>query len=65
MAVLDSTPEGIWVADGRMRLLRQPKRKNMRHLAVTCYTVEESSMATNRELRHALTALQGALNQVT
>ena len=60
MVVLEVTPAGILLADGRERLLQHPKRKNPRHVIVTCFTVDESSMATNRELRRALRAIQEA-----
>ena len=54
------TDGGVWVADGRHRRLETPKRKNPRHLRLTPYRVEASSMATNRELRRALTACRQA-----
>jgi ribosomal protein L14E/L6E/L27E len=57
MAVLDVTPEGVWVADGQKRPIERPKRKNPRHLAPTGAIVDETSMATNRELRRALAEL--------
>ena len=57
MAVLGIAPDGgILVADGRRRPIQRPKRKNPRHLTPTGFTVSETSMATNRELRRALTA---------
>ena len=58
MAVLRTDENGVWVADGRLRPLDHPKRKNPRHVSVTAMVVGETSMATNRELRRALAALQ-------
>ena len=59
MAVLDTVPGGIVVADGRERPIQHPKRKNPRHVILTEFTVSESSMATNRELRRALSIIKG------
>lgn len=56
MAVLEVTPDGVWVADGRKRPIQRPKCKNPRHVAPVGAVVGESSMATNRELRLALAA---------
>ena len=61
MAVLGAAPDGgSLIADGRRRPLQHPKRKNPRHLTPTGFTVSEASMATNRELRRALAALEAA-----
>lgn len=56
LAVVRQEGGGIWVADGRHRRIERPKRKNPRHLRPTPFRVEETSMATNRELRRALAA---------
>jgi hypothetical protein len=63
MAVLEVTPDGVWVADGRKRSIQHPKLKNSRHVAPTGAFVAENSMATNRELRRALTEFDGAQGQ--
>lgn len=60
MAVVRQEHGGVWVADGRRRRIERPKRKNPRHLRPTPYRVEETSMATNRELRRALAACRQA-----
>ncbi|MDD2362143.1 MAG: KOW domain-containing RNA-binding protein [Oscillospiraceae bacterium] len=57
MVVLEVTPDGVWVADGKRRPIQRPKRKNPRHVALIGSFLGESSMATNRELRRALAAL--------
>lgn len=60
MVVVRQDSDGVWVADGRHRRLEAPKRKNPRHLRLTPYRVEASSMATNRGLRRALAACRQA-----
>lgn len=54
LAVLEATPDGLWIADGRRRKIQRPKRKNPRHVQDTGRVVSETAMATNRELRRAL-----------
>jgi ribosomal protein L14E/L6E/L27E len=54
MAVLEVTPDRVLVADGRKRRIENPKRKNPRHLAPIGALLDETSMASNRELRRAL-----------
>ena len=56
MVVLRAETGGVWIADGRLRPVERPKRKNPRHVAETPFTAEEASMATNRELRRTLAA---------
>ncbi len=58
LAVLLTDASGLWIADGRRRPLERPKRKNPRHVTETPFTVDEASMATNRELRRVLTAVK-------
>ena len=54
MAVLAVEPDGyLMVADGKERPIQRPKRKNPR-VAQTRRTLGEKAMATNRELRRAL-----------
>lgn len=57
MAVLEVECNQALVADGRLRPIEKPKRKNPRHLAPTGAVLDETSMATNRNLRRALTQL--------
>ena len=60
MAVIKADTDGtLWVADGKERPLARPKRKNPRHAAEIRRRLEESSMATNRELRRALALIGG------
>lgn len=58
MAVLEVECNRALVADGRLRPIEKPKRKNPRHLAPTGAVLDETSMATNRNLRRALAQLR-------
>lgn len=58
MAVLEVECNRVLAADGRLRPIEKPKRKNPRHLAPTGAVLDETSMATNRNLRRALVQLR-------
>lgn len=60
-AVVCTDGNRVWIADGKRRPLSRPKPKNPRHLQKTGYTVRPSEMATNRELRRVLRALQDVI----
>jgi ribosomal protein L14E/L6E/L27E len=56
--VVLSTEDGYAViADGKRRRLDAPKRKNIRHLQMTCETVELEGV-TDRKLRNVLKQYQ-------
>lgn len=57
LTVLGTEGQTALVADGRKRLLQSPKRKNLRHLEDTGAVLADQSMATNREIRRALSRL--------
>ena len=61
LAVLEANADGLLLADGRKRRIERPKRKNPRHVAETGEILDETAMATNRELRRALTAAASSL----
>lgn len=61
LVVLCAEGQAAYVADGRKRRVQSPKRKNLRHLRDTGAVIEEHSMATNREIRRALSRLAEAL----
>ena len=42
------------IANGKSRSLSRPKRKNLRHLAITETLLSEQDLATDRKLRRAL-----------
>lgn len=52
--VVKCAEESAWIADGRRRKVEQPKRKNIKHLALTTTVVGEEDLATNKKIRRAL-----------
>lgn len=42
------------IADGKLRTLEKPKKKNLKHLAGTKTVFEPGEFATNKKLRHIL-----------
>ena len=56
-AVVGSTANTVLIADGKHRPLENPKMKNLKHVKVTAYRLNNSDMATDRGLRRALTLL--------
>lgn len=56
LAVVGTADSAFYVCDGKERPLERPKRKNIKHLAVTGGILEEKQMSTNRALRTALRA---------
>ena len=53
-AVISLQGDYAIIANGKSRPLSRPKRKNLRHLAVTNTLLSEQDLATDRKLRHAL-----------
>lgn len=58
-AVLSSEKNYVLVSDGRKRPLEKPKIKNIKHISLTSFVLEEKKLATNRQLRNALRSFQG------
>ena len=54
LAVLEVTPPFATVCDGKRRPLERPKRKKLKHLALTATVLPEEALTTNRKLRAAL-----------
>lgn len=52
--VMKTAPDACFIADGRLRRLEAPKRKNIRHLAATSTKVDLQWADTNRRLKEAL-----------
>ena len=46
------------LADGKHRPLERPKRKSIKHLSPTDFSLSETQLASNRGLRKALGALR-------
>lgn len=44
----------VLICDGKERPLERPKRKNLKHIAVTTAVLGADDMANNRALRRAL-----------
>lgn len=44
----------LWIADGKIRPLERPKRKNPKHLRKTNLQVQAEDFATNNQLRRLL-----------
>ncbi len=44
----------VWIADGKIRPLERPKRKNPKHLKKTNVQVQAEDFATNHQLRRLL-----------
>lgn len=53
-AVLKLDADSCVIADGKMRRVEKPKRKNLKHVAATGGRIEVDPLPTNRELRRAL-----------
>ena len=49
----------VFLADGGMRKLNAPKKKNVKHVGLTNTVLDSGSMSTNRSLRRALNAYSG------
>ena len=54
LAVLEVGKDTVTVVDGKERPLERPKRKNIKHVAVTKTILSDSEMETNRKLRRLL-----------
>ena len=54
LAVVRTESERVFLADGKERPLEKAKEKNPRHVQKTQFTVDGSSMETNRKLRKAI-----------
>lgn len=52
--VLEVRGREVFLCNGDGRPLERPKRKNIIHIAMTNYKLEEQMMVTNRKIRRAL-----------
>lgn len=53
-AVLELDKDSCVIADGKLRRVEKPKRKNLKHVAATGGMISIEPLPTNRELRRAL-----------
>ena len=58
MAVIGSDENSVRLCDGKERPLKNPKRKNPKHITVTEFSVGESEIKSDRALRRALAQLK-------
>lgn len=54
MAVIRADSDFLYVCDGKERPLERPKRKNIKHVALTNTYLDENSYSSNKSLRRAL-----------
>jgi ribosomal protein L14E/L6E/L27E len=54
MVVLSCDGFTAVVCDGKQRSVENPKTKNLKHIALTCFELTDEQMKTNRSIRHAL-----------
>ncbi len=55
-AVLRTDGEFAWVADGELRKLDKPKRKNLKHLGATNHAFAQSELGSDKALSAAIKA---------
>ena len=53
-AVMDFDDKNVFISDGKQRKVEKPKKKNLKHVAVTTTVLEEENLRTNRQLKKAL-----------
>ena len=53
-AVMDFDDRNVFISDGKQRKVEKPKKKNLKHIAVTQTVLEEDRLQTNRKLKRAL-----------
>lgn len=56
-AVIEVNGEYAVIADGDLRKLENPKKKNLRHLSATKTVLDEEALRSNKQLRTALSEL--------
>lgn len=54
MAVLETDGSFVYVCDGKERPIERPKRKNIKHIALTNSSLDITQFNSNRSLRKAL-----------
>lgn len=56
--VLDIAKKYVIISDGKRRPVERPKRKNLRHIAVTNTVLDKASIETNKQIRKALSVFE-------
>lgn len=57
--ITDEAEKTVSVCDGGEHPLERPKKKNLKHISFTAYTLGENQLETNKRLRRALKELCG------
>ena len=60
MLLLATDSKSALVCDGRQRRLEKPKRKNLKHIKATSFTLSEEETQSNKRLRKALFRLMNS-----
>ena len=60
MLLLTTDSKSALVCDGRQRRLEKPKRKNLKHIKATSFTLSEEETQSNKRLRKALFRLMNS-----
>ncbi len=60
MLLLSTDSKSALVCDGRQRRLEKPKRKNLKHIKATSFTLSEEETQSNKRLRKALFKLKNS-----
>lgn len=60
MLLLATDSKSALVCDGRQRRLEKPKRKNLKHIKATSFTLSEEETQSNKRLRKALFKLKNS-----
>lgn len=58
LAVVNVSPNGVQVCDGKERPLRRPKIKNPKHIEITAFALDEEEIAFDGRLRRKLNRLE-------
>ena len=54
LVVVDLDESGVYVCDGKYRPLDRPKKKNIKHLALTKIILSKDEYSTNKKIKKAL-----------
>lgn len=57
-AVMSIEDKNVFLSDGRQRKVEKPKKKNLKHIAVTTHIIQSEYLQTNRKLKKALAAFK-------
>ena len=57
-AVMSFEDKYVFISDGKQRKVEKPKKKNLKHVAVTQHFIESEQLLTNRKLKKALASFK-------